>query len=479
MRKATPIILLAAALSVPAAAWEPVTQQAVVTTAMHVLTKDGVLQLSKLERDVREGASAPPEMIEDLYPGLATGKVRAIENEMHLLAAVRAGGGVAPYYAYRLGALGRLVAEITAPLADEPTVYRERYYADVAANFRQVPLKLSQRKLVDPLPYFERVKGQANSRRDLILRDYQEGIGFTGVARAALSDDYSRSVAAVADVWSTVVTSGVVHAGVSEVQLRDYILNAMAYYVARRNPLDIDSNQQRLARLVPSTPDLDKRIGDMFFEAGYFDRAIRQYNNVLRAQPARRDVVEKLALYYMRMGNEALEEERLEAAHDAYAKALEVDPLHTEAEAKRLEAGRLIAQRDTRLETARRLIQEAGQLETDAERLAIRDRYADAIDVLKNARDRYEDVSNEFAAEFRAAAAGLTNIDFRLRELKGGLVQNAQRLSGGGLTLELQQLAARNTRELDQRALHKLTSNALEAEVDRLMAAYQSALEIR
>ena len=66
-----------------------------------------------------------------------------------------------------------------------------------------------------------------------------------------------------------------------------------------------------------------------------------------------------------------------------------------------------------------------------------------------------------------------------MRELKGGLVQNAQRLSGGGLTFELQQLAARNTRELDERALHKLTTNALQAEVDLLMAAYQSALEIR
>jgi len=479
MKKATPIVLLAALLGLPAAAWEPVTQQAVVTTAMHVLTKEGVLQLSKLERDVREGASVAPEMLDDLYPALATGKVRAIEAEMHLLAAVRAGGGVAPYYAYRLGALGRLVAEISAPLADEPTVYRKRYYADVAANFRQVPLKLSQRKLVDPLPYFERVKGQASSRRDLILRDYQEGIGFNGVARAALSDDYSRSVAAVADVWSTVLTGGGIHAGVSEAQLRDYVLNAMAYYVARRNPLDIDSNQKRLARLVHSTPDLDKQIGDMFFEAAYFERAIRQYKNVLRVQPARRDVVERLAEYYMKLGNEALEEQRLEAAHDAYAKALEVDPLHTEAEAKRLKAQRLITQRDTRLETARRFIQEAAQLETDAERFAMRDRYADAIDALKHARDIYQDVGDEFAVEFRAAAAGMSNIDFRLRELKGGLVQNAQRLSGGGLTFELQQLAAHKTSELDERALQKLTTNALKAEVDRLMAAYQSALEIR
>ena len=479
MRKATPIMLLGAAVSVCAAAWEPVTQQAVVTTAMHVLSKEGVVQLSKLERDVRAGASAPPEMIEGLYGGLAMGKVRAIEAEMHVLAAVRAGGGVGPYYAYRLGALGRLVAEITAPLADEATVYRERYYADVASNFRQVPLKLSQRKLVDPVPYFDRVKGQANTRRELIVRDYQEGIGFNGMARAALSDDYSRSVAAVADVWHTVVTSGAVHAGVSDVQLRDYVVNAMAYYVGRRNPLEIDSNQQRLARLVPSRPDLDKQIGDMFFEAGYFDRAIRQYNKVLRAQPARRDVVEKLAQYYMIMGNDALAEERLEVAHDAYAKALEVDPLHTTAEGKRLETVRLIAQRDTRLETARRLVQEAVQLETEAERLAMRDRYADAIDALKEARGLYEDVTDEFAAEFRAAAAGLGNIDFRLRELKGGLVQNAQRLSGGGLTFELQELAGRKSLELDQRALYKLTTNALEAEVDRLMAAHQSALEIR
>jgi len=476
MRKVIIIALLAAAM--PAAAWEPVTQQAVVTTAMHVLSKDGVLQLSRLERDVREGASMPPEMLQDLYPGLATGKVRAIEAEMHLLASVR-GDIVTPYYAFRLGALGRLVAEITAPLADEPTVYRKRYYADVAANFRQVPLELPQRRLVDAAPYFERVKRLANARRDLILRDYQEGIGFRGVARAALSDDYSRSVAAVADVWSTIVTGGAVHAGVSQVQLRDYVVRAMAYYIGRGRLAEIDSNQARLAGLVAGTPNVDKRIGDMFFDAGYFDRAIRQYRKVLRVEPARRDVVERLALYYVKVGDEALDNKRLETAHDAYAKALDVDPLHTEAEAKRLEAERLIEERDARLEEALQFIEEASRRETDAERFAMRDQYADAIDALKQARTLYESVTDEFAAEFHAAAAGVANIDFRLRELKGGLVQNAQRLSGGGLTFELRQLAAQKTRDLDERALHKLTMNALKAEVDRLTAAYQDALEIR
>ncbi|NIA12707.1 MAG: hypothetical protein GWP08_01410 [Nitrospiraceae bacterium] len=469
----------AAIVLTPAAhAWNPRTQEAVVITAVHVLSKESVMKLDKLEADVARGASAPMEDVRKIYPGLDTGRLRAIESEMSLLRAVR-GRMIDPYFAYRLGMLGRLVAAYSAPLALDSSVYRDRYYADVAANIRQVPLKLERRRLVDPAPYFERMRRMADTRGDLIVQDYRDGLGFAGVARAALSDDYSRSVNAVADVWYTVVTGGALNAGVSDDQFHDYVANAIAYYVKRGNLNEIENSYRRLSELTPITPDLAKRIGDMFYDAGFYERAITEYSIVLLAEPARRDVVERIARYHMQVGEKMLADGQLQEAHDAFARALQVDPLHLEAEAKRLEAERLIADRDARLQAARRSIEEAADLEMRAEQATLRNRFADAVDALKKAAGLYDGVTDEFPAEYRAASTGLTNIDLRLRDLKSQLIQNAQSFSGAGSVFGMQQLALKDTRQYDREALHTLATKELVAEIGRLKEEYRTKVRFQ
>ena len=460
------------ALAQAAHAWDPHTQEAVVATAVHVLSKESVMKLDKLGTDVARGAAAPMEDIKKVYPGLATGHLRAIESEIGLLRSVR-GRMIDPYFAYRLGMLGRLVAGSSAPLALDSSVYRDRYYADVSANIRQVPLKLAPRRLVDPASYFERLRRTADSRKNLIVEDYRDGLGFAGVARAALSEDYSRSVNAVADVWYTVVTGGTLSAGVSDAQLRDYMASAIAYYVQRGNPLEVEDSYRRMSELTPVTPDLAKRIGDILYDAGFYERAITEYSIVLLAEPARRDVVERIARYHMQVGDEMTAEGRLQEAHDSYARALQTDPLHAEAEAKRLEVERLIADRDARLQTARRSIEEATGFEMRAEQATLRNRFADAIDALKQAEGLYDGVTDEFPAEYRAASVGLTNIDLRLRDLKTHLIQNAQSFSGTGSIYDMQQLALTDTREYDRDALRALATKDLAAEIGRLKKQYQ------
>ena len=471
-------VSVAIALAQVAHAWEPRTQEAVAATAVHVLSKESVMKLDRLESDVARGASAPMEDVMKVYPALATGPLRAIESEMSLLRAVR-GRMVDPYFAYRLGILGRLVAGYSAPLAMDASVYRDRYYADVAGNIRQVPLKLEPRRLVDPAPYFDRLRRMADTRRDLIVQDYKDGLGFEGVARAALADDYSRSVNAVADVWYTVVTGGALSAGISDDQFRDYVASAVSYYVERGNLNEIENSYRRLSELTPITPDLAKRIGDMFYDAGFFERAITEYSIVLLAEPARRDVVERIARYYMQVGDEMLAEEQLQEAHDAFARALQVDPLHPEAEAKRLAAERLIAERDARLQAAQRSIEEAAGYEMRAEQATLRNRFADAIDALKNAQKLYDGVTDEFPTEYRAASTGLTNVDLRLRDLKSQLIQNAQSFSGTGSIFEMQQLAIKDTRQYDREALHTLAAKELSAEVGRLKDVYQTRVRFQ
>ena len=473
-------ILVSVLLVLPAAssqAWGPATQQAVVTTAVHVFSREGIAQLSRLDRDIRDGAAVSTDMIANLYPGYATGPVRAVETEMCLLDTVR-GDVVDPYFAYRLGVLGRLVAALTAPLLDADRNIRDHYYADVEKNMQQLPLKTSQRRLVDPVPYFERARRLADTRKDMIIKDYQDGVGFNGIAKATLAEDLSRSIDAVVDVWNTVLTQNVVHANVSDEQVRRYVLGAIEFYVKRKNEAEIDANFRRLSGLTKKTPDMAKRIGDMFYEGGLYDRAITEYQEVLAAEPQRRDVVIRIAEYYVRQGDEALKLKRLQQAYDFYAKAAQTNPLHPDAERKRLETEALIAERDARLEAARRSVEEAAQLQTTAEQQVLQHHLSEAMGTLKQAQAAYETVPDEFPTEFRAANAGLANIASKLSELKGELTQNAQVLSGVGFLPDMQRLAAGTARGLDEQGLRAILANQLNAQINELKAEYQNKLTI-
>ena len=475
VRQAAGLVLFLT-FSFPSFAWGPVTQQAIVTTAMHVLTKEGTVELTKLQQDVRNGASASIDELARLYPNLASGPVRAIESEMRVLRAVR-GGRLDAYYAYRLGMLGRLVAQISAPLLDEQPLYRDQYYNDVDSNIERTPLRTSSRTMVNTEPYFARVQARAGTHKDMILKDYQEGIRFEGVAKTTMAEDTSRSVDAVADVWYTILTSGAAPAGVSMSQVRGYVLAAIEFYIGRRNEAEIEASYQRLSPLTPMTPDMLKSIGDMFYAAGFYDRAVLEYQAILAVEPNRKDVVERIAQYYVKTGDDWLSRRRLELAYEAYANAAGTDPLHPEAEGKRLETERLISERDARLEAVRHNLAAAEDFQAQAERAAMQQKYGDAILFLKQAEESYGAVTDEFAGQYRTATLGLTAISDSLRLIRNDLVGNAQTLSGTSFLPEGKRLAAGVSDSIDTDALRALMTNQFNAEIARLKQDYRPSLE--
>src|SRR5690606_33593746 len=133
--------------------------------------------------------------------------------EMSLLQAVRS-DRIDPYYAYRMGVLGKMVAQAVAPLADAPPNIKSAYYADVDGAIQGARLQNSQRKLVDPRPYFNGVIRDARSNAQTIILEYQAGDGFQGLAKNAVPGHASRAVAAVADVWHTIFATQVDYANV-------------------------------------------------------------------------------------------------------------------------------------------------------------------------------------------------------------------------------------------------------------------------
>lgn len=473
------VALLGGVLAVrPAAGWGPKTQEAVVTTALHVLNKEGVVRIARLAPEVQQGASAPAKMVQEIYPTFSNDPLHSIETEIRLLSAVR-GSSVDPYLAYRLGLLGALVSRVSAPLAGEPSIYRTEYYKDVDQNIEQVSLKSSQRKTVDVIPYLERVRMLANVRRDLLLKDYQAGIGWLGVARSSLAEEASRSVEAIADIWYTILTGPSRQAAVSVEEVQKYVANALTYYVVRGNEAEIDANYARLAKLTTKTTEFARRLGDIFYEGGLYERAIKEYEIVLSHEPGQRDILEKIAAYYVKVGDGFAEAKRLEQAREAYARAAKVDPLYSNAEVKRIEIETRINQRNARQETARRLIKEAEELQTEAEQLAMKGRHADAIGLLHEAEAKYKAVTTEFMPEYKTADSGLNTIAIKLGRLTNDLIQNAQSLSGSGAALDAERLAEAQTREIDQTALKALNVKQLNAELEQVKRNLGPVLEFR
>lgn len=469
------LFLLAA---LPGAAWGPTAQTTIVAGAARLMAREHAIPLTNLLDDIRAGAEVSQVELLELLPEAGTDPINAIASEMYLLQAVRT-TRVDPYYAYRLGVLGKLTAQVSAPMLDAEATYRTLYLADVERSIGGVVYRHAPRRSVDPRTYFPLVQSQAGARRQLVEKDYQEGVGFRGIASKALSEDVSRSINAVADVWYTILQERVRVVNISKGQMRTYYINALEYYIQNRQVKETEASHARLEALGVQTPDLRKRIADMFYDSRQFERAIEEYEVVLQEQPGRRDVVERIAGYYKEVGDKALRDDRLEEARDAYQSAVAADKLDADAQTSLVEAKRLISDREDRLGEDQAALDQAAALEREAEMQARTGDYGRAMEVLQEAQMLYSGVTTEFPDETRAAQSGLNSVVRRMEELRGEILRNAQRLSGTGSSGDVRALARTKSRELAEEALRKLMRDDYEAYLKELGDTMTRRLEVR
>lgn len=468
--------VLALAWCPAADAWGPRTQVSVVTNALYMLSKDGNIPLTRLERDLRAGAMTSIDTIEEDHPGFRGNPAGAIESEMRLLLRVR-GERVDPYFAYRLGMLGKMVAVATAPMRGANPAHREQYFNDVDQRIQGVSLRPSRRAFTDPRAYLEVVILEANANNEAIARSYQTGAGFSDIANMTLPEDITRSVRAVGDVWRGVL-AGASMGDISEGQLQRYVLGAFDFYITRRNPDEIEAAFTRLAALTPFTPDMHVHIGDLLSGAGLEERAMQEYEEVRRMAPDRRDVIEKIAEFNVRRGHEALEKKQLETALDAFDKARTADPLHATAERDHLMVEAMVIARDARMAADREALRRASDLETRAEQEAMHGRYAEAITLLREAESAYTAVSEEFPLENQQRIRGLNAVRYRTQEMKQEITGNAQLFSGAGFGLDAARMARQQLAKPDLNALQEMINSAYQEEVQALQARMQSSLSI-
>jgi len=289
----------------------------------------------------------------------------------------------------------------------------------------------------------------------------------------------SRSVAAVCDVWWTVLSSKTVSGGVSDAQMQRYVLDAYAFLIQRKNEKEIDQANAQYGALTPITPDMRAKIGDLLLEGGYQERAIKEYEQAIASAPDRRDVVQKVADYYVAKGDAALKENKLEDALSAFESAAKANPLHETAESRRIQAENLIQERDARLSAQQAALQHAADMRDLAEQEAQKNRYAESIALLKQAEDAYKEVTEEFPNEYQQRTRGLRDVQNRTVQLKESLTANASAYSGTGSAPDVKELVALGTKGLGEDALRMLVKNQLKAEMDKLSQRVQPGFALQ
>jgi len=434
-------------------AWGPTARTAVVAAGTHLLGQDAAFTLSRSLKNVILGAELSDEDFNKQFPLYAVDPVGAIQREMVLLQTMKS-DRIDPYYAFRLGVLGRMVASATAPLAAGGST-QARYYADADQAITRINLKPAPRKFVDPRAYFSLVQSEASANDRTIEVEYQSGIGFNGIARAALGQDASRSVNAVADAWHTLLTAAPAAFEEPTAAKREYVLGAIDFYLKQKNLVEAQAQYAFATDEGLVDTNTQKKIGDLYFDNALYEQAIVEYQKILAKDPGQRDVVDRVAKYYEMTGDTAADSDKLEAARDAYAKAADTNSLHPDAQRKLLNIEARIFAREERLSQQRAAIEEAQAIENRAEEAAIRRDYARAISLLRDAEQRYATVTDEFAAESNQAVNGQRMVMMRTKELKQELIDNSATLSGSGAAFDARQLATQ-TPDVSRKALEDM-----------------------
>lgn len=449
--------------AVAAEGWGTTSRSAIVTTAAHVVSRDLTLRLTDFDRYVQEGATLTDEELLELHPNAELNPVRTIEEEIYLLQAVRA-DRIDPYFAFRLGALGHLVADAVAPMSSAAPEYRARYFKDAERYIQSVEMNTAGRRIIDAT-YFPEQMRRATAKDDTIEVDYRSGEGFEALALASLSADASRAVNAVADTFYTIVVAPVSRLNVSQTDMREYALDALEYYLRRGKLLEADSAVSAVLSSGALTPELEEQIADVYFEAEHFDKAMEHYQSVLEADPTQRDVAARVSTYYEGLGDVAAERNFLEDARDAYERAASADRLNEAAQRKLYMAERDIEARDARLESARAAIELAQDYQTKAEKAKLAGKFVESLSHLREARAQYATVTDEFPELSREAERGIRMLDLETKEMRTNLVGSVRRLSGTGFPYTARRLA-RTQPGVERQAFESLQQIELNTAMD-------------
>ena len=206
-------------IAADAMAWGPRAKRSISGMALQVIKKD-------FPNVFRPSGVTGPNFEEDLLRGANDGYailgaeiplnndaevVQAIANQIQLLRDVRK-AGPSSYFAYRMGVLAALTADVTLPFgfawsADDQAI-QAKVNEDTEMRldgFGYAPHQEHRIFLRDPREYFAKARMFYAEDKKIILEDYTRGQGYDGFLAQGGKAYFGRAVEAVSDVWYSVL----------------------------------------------------------------------------------------------------------------------------------------------------------------------------------------------------------------------------------------------------------------------------------
>jgi tetratricopeptide (TPR) repeat protein len=441
------ITLVISALAVTdAAAWGPRARRAITVSAIQMIRKaqpsSFKAENNVYEEDVLRGAEAGPEVLKAAVPmGNDTEAVAAVADQIQLLRRVR-DYGMGSYFAFRMGVLAALVADLIMPhgMAWSPAEARLRAQIegdiDTALDeYLFAPSRLSREYVRDVREYVATGRQFYDENRRMIADDYAGGVGYNGFLRDGGQVYFGRAIEAVADIWFTVlrVEGDPSELPPSPVLVARYFVDEIAYLLTeKRNPHQANTAYERFAAANPGLPELYEQVGGLFYAYGTpetQDRAVREWRIAYSyGGPQRQRVGDKLANHYVRVGEDCLarasqpgaSDKELPDAREAFTQALEFDRANETAAARLNETNVAIQEREERRQLAVNIIASAEKVVKEAERYRMNGdpgSLANAIATYKQSANLFEAVDDEFTDHAKTAKESVKAINKSINDV--------------------------------------------------------------
>lgn len=417
-------------------AWGPRAQQSLTVMAMQVVKQDypntfrtgGSAGIS-YEKDVLAGAAAGWELLKSFEPlNNDTEAIQAIASEIQLLRDIRAYGPTS-YFAYRMGVLSALVADVMMPYgfawSPQDEAIQKKVFADIDAHldgFGFTPNQKNRLFIRDCQEYFrERRQFLADDKR-LILNDYTAGKGYDGLLKEGGPAYFSRTVEAIADAWNTVLRPepDASQAPASKRMLTWYFVSEIEYLLkVKKNTFQADKVYANFEKVNPGIVEATEKIGDLYYEFGTSEsqkRGVREWRLAYgSAGPERSRIAGKLSSHYLKEGQGFLDnaakpgakDDDLPNALNSFEQAMEFDPSSQQAMDLIHQTHIAIDERNTHRNTIIAIIAQAEKAQEQADKMRVGGDAGNAIMTYRKVIGLYESVDDTFKDLDKTARDGI------------------------------------------------------------------------
>jgi len=449
----TAVLLLSVS---PAYAWGPRARQALTTMAIQMIQSEFPYVFRPAgsagvgyEKEAIQGAADSWQTIAEFYSFENEKAVlTAISSEIQLLRDIRKFGPTS-YYAYRLGVLSAMVAEVMIPYGfawtEEEKLLQKQINEDIDKRLDSYAYQASKTQrffVTDINKFFSERRPYFLENKKLIANDYRLGKGYNGLLAKAGLDYFVRTVRTISDVWYTVLRpedEGIWISPPSDRTRAWYFVKEIEFLLdVKKNMYQADKIYENFAKLSVNPPEAVNRIGDAFYRLNdpqAKSRAVQLWRSAYANSVGelRNSIAKKLGSYYFeqgqakfaRAGQPGGKEEDLNDALYSFQQAIEFDRDNKQIVDMIQATYQEIKERTEYRNMLVAIISQAEKTQEEAEKYRLAGDYGNAILTYRIAVSLYNSVDDRFKDLESNAKSGLRRVKKSISDVINEILDRA------------------------------------------------------